>query len=149
MKNPNCYMPACGIDGKECPDCANYVPPRSSLYFATKDFFHKGETYLAKNSWFTKRSGEFYLYDLINVDIPKEWLRECQNPVFPSKSALAFRLKKLYPGSQPINTLFILSKNGDKFISDFYRIGWINACLDDENLVGWREYFDQIKILWL
>ena len=23
------------------------------------------------------------------------------------------------------------------------------ACLDDENLVGWREYFDQIKILWL
>lgn len=142
-------MPSCGLDGKYCPDCANYVPPRSSLYLAEKDFFYKGETYSAKDSWFTKRSGDFYLYDLTLIEIPKEWIRQCKNPQFPAESVQSFRLKKLYPGSQPINTLFILSENQGKFTSEYYFGGWKNASLDGENLVGWREYFDQIKILWL
>lgn len=27
-KNPRCFMPACGVDGRLCPDCAGYFPPR-------------------------------------------------------------------------------------------------------------------------
>lgn len=30
-KRPDCYKPACGVEGKLCPDCANFLPGASPL----------------------------------------------------------------------------------------------------------------------
>lgn len=147
MKNPNCYMPACGIEGKLCPDCANYRPPKYELYFAVKDFFLGNTTYKSNEAWFTKHNGSFELYNQTSVEMPEDWFRKCKNPVFPSRHTLAFRLETEYPGSQPRNTLFTMSKEKEYLLVYFWRGGWRQSSLKNVDLRQWSNHFTQIKHL--
>ena len=147
MKNPNCYMPACGIEGKLCPDCTSYIPPRSALYFATKEFFVGDEIYTQHNAWLTKRSGRFYLFDRQILTIPESWVRECVNPRFPTKNVEAFRVKKEFPNSPPLHTLLIQFEHCGNLKIEYYKSGWKSFSSKDLNLHKWQEYFESIKIL--
>lgn len=44
MKRPNCYMPACGLDGKLCPDCASLPPAVVAPIDTHSAFYRDGST---------------------------------------------------------------------------------------------------------